>query len=293
MSLARTAVVLAGLACLSACEATVPAPLEPGWRRLQGIYALLIAEVTGRPMRPSPTPSSSAGPAGFGPQARIAQESAELLNEMYSVVLGAPATNRVEFGALLNSLVQGASLEGIYNGLTLTENYRRREMGSGSAAPRALKDFIDLVVDLEAQLSTPTVFDARSAQPLARIGGPEEGGEAPSRPRAVPASPGPQTSDQIAALFVGASIFTLKRVAADEAVKVIEAKRKSRDQLAGWYGPWATRQAARGVDFGLALRNKADERFHFDSAFKMSEDRLTWEVLNRVHRILNTAESRR
>jgi hypothetical protein len=45
----------------------------------------------------------------------------------------------------------------------------------------------------------------------------------------------------------------------------------------------------RNVDFGVALRNKADEAFHLKWATEVSEDQIIWEVLNRLHRVLNDA----
>ena len=94
-------------------------------------------------------------------------------------------------------------------------------------------------------------------------------------------------------VFEGASLYTLKRVAGDEALKVINHHQQL-GTLASWYGAFAARQAASGVDFGLELRNKADEAFHkhwADRVLKSSQqDRLIWEVLNRVHRTINRAE---
>ena len=240
-----------------------------------------------------PTESPSPGSKPMGGNARVAQESAELLNEVFTVIFGQPPSNRAEFGALLNSMIQGASLEGIYNGLTHSSGYRRLEAGSGGAAPGALKVFTEMVAEFQGELPKPTLFDASSAQPLEYIAGPEGGAGGPRKKVISPPSPGPVSPERLATIFVGASTFTLKRVAGDEALKVLALKRRSKDQLATWFGAWASKMAARGVDFGLPLRNKAEERFHFDTAFKMPEDRLTWEVLNRVHRVLNAAESRR
>lgn len=112
-----------------------------------------------------------------------------------------------------------------------------------------------------------------------------------------------------------ASLFTLKRVLSDEALKVLAAKgnvartavgssgavapaaepspgkseESPRVKLAGWYSKWAVHMAQKNVDFGVALRNKPDEAFHFKWATEVSEDQIIWEVLNRLHRILNEA----
>jgi hypothetical protein len=93
--------------------------------------------------------------------------------------------------------------------------------------------------------------------------------------------------------FIGASIFTLKRVAGDEALKVIGSKSQFREKLAMWYSKWVVRIAQRNVDFGISLRNKSDEAFHYKWAVESPEDRVKWEVLNRLHRVLNDANKQK
>jgi hypothetical protein len=90
-------------------------------------------------------------------------------------------------------------------------------------------------------------------------------------------------------LFVGASIFTLKRVLGDEAIKVMAAKAEYKEKFALWYSKWVVHMASRNVDFGIGLRNKPDEAFHYKWAVEASPEKLKWEVLNRLHRVLNEA----
>src|SRR5690606_31862622 len=88
------------------------------------------------------------------------------------------------------------------------------------------------------------------------------------------ASPSPKAKPKLDVLakeytsvFMNASFFTLKRVLSDEALKVIVHKRaKSSSELAKWYSLWVVRMARYHVDFGISLRNKADEKFHYDWA---------------------------
>jgi hypothetical protein len=96
-------------------------------------------------------------------------------------------------------------------------------------------------------------------------------------------------SEQYTKQFIGASIYTLKRVLGDEALKLINTKIQLREKLALWYSKWVCRVAQRNVDFGVALRNKPDEAFHFKWVMESQDDRVKWEVLNRLHRILNEA----
>ena len=89
-----------------------------------------------------------------------------------------------------------------------------------------------------------------------------------------------------ATTFAGASFFTLKRVMGDEALKLVAARASTPEQLALWYSKWAVQMTGLGIDFGLVLRNSKDENFHYKWALSISPDRVKWEVLNRVHRVL-------
>jgi hypothetical protein len=109
-------------------------------------------------------------------------------------------------------------------------------------------------------------------------------------------SPSPEVlqkalEDQYLKVFVGASIFTLKRVLCDEAMKVIASKNQYREKLGIWYSKWVGHMAQYHIDFGIGLRNQSDEDFHYQWAMKTSDDRIIWEVLNRLHRLLNEFNS--
>ncbi len=225
---------------------------------------------------PSLTPLEKEKTAeGLSSVAKKSKANSEIFHEMFVVVFMREPKDRSEFGNWVDTLNQGASLEGVYNGLTHSEDYRRLEKTSPKASEKAVKAFREEITLLEIELSIPTQLEN----------------------------------------FGLASLFTLKRVLSDEALKVLAAKNNvnkaalavngavvpaanpssakneesPRVKLAGWYSKWAVHMAQKNVDFGVALRNKPDEAFHFKWATEVSEDQIVWEVLNRLHRILNEA----
>lgn len=174
--------------------------------------------------------------------------NAEMLSEIYTVVYNVPPRDRYEFANLLNALNQGASLEGIYNGFVHSSRYLELEKSSPPAAEKGFKTFFELLGNLESALFIKTKFEET---------------------------------------FQGVSVFALKRILGDEALKVIYEKKVSHEKLCHWYANWAFRMTSKNVNFGIVLRNKPDETFHYSWAIKATDDQLTWEVLNRIHRMMN------
>lgn len=219
-------------------------------------------------------------------EARNAQINGQLLSELYQVVLIREPASKDEFGSLQNALNQGGSLEGVYNGFTHSGLYRRLEVASGTAKSETIQAFAEILAELQRDLPQPTFFDLSSTRPLAVLG------EATERVQEFSGGTGVSTpsAEAYATLFQKASFYTLKRVIGDEALKVVAAQRSSPEALAQWYGKWVVRMAEKKVDFGLPARNRGDEAFHREWAKTNSQDRLNWEVLNRVHRVLNEAE---
>jgi hypothetical protein len=310
---------------LAGCD-VIPPEYEKYWVQLQKEWNTMLIVLTGGKV---PAPEVSAVPSPVATEefasknARDAKANAELLHEVYKVVYLREPKDRGEFGNLVDSMNQGASLEGMYNGFTHSTDYRKLEMSTGGASPEALRAFGEELAVFETELPVPVEFDAAATQPLAQQD-PGAEGAAPPTPIATPradgvnvieygkvpepgvtatptaepvaaASPGgPKADARVLAerytkQFVGASIFTLKRVLGDEALRVVAVKREYPEKLASWYSKWVVHMAALGVDFGISQRNKADEVFHYKWAMTASEDRLNWEVLNRVHRVLNEA----
>jgi hypothetical protein len=281
----------------------IPAEYQKHWDQLKAEINALVLVVSGgdSPLaKPSVTPSVSPLPSQSGvpvDPAEKAKMNAELLREMFLVVYQREPNDRAEFGTYVDTLNQGASFEGVYNGFTHNDIYRQLETKNRGASPSALKAFVEELIELEAELPEPTLFTEKSALPLANVEMPtgvvDNVGQAPvvdSMPFEAP-SPKPvdkkALTEQYTRLFLGASIFTMKRIIGDEALKVMAIKREYREKFAQWYSRWVVRMCGKGVDFGLALRNKSDEQFHYNFALGISEDRLQWEVLNRLHRVLN------
>jgi hypothetical protein len=255
--------------------------------------------------------SSVAKPGLFAVTAQRAKQNAEVLHEIYRVVYLQEPSNSREFASLVDSLNQGASLEGIYNGLIHSSDYRELEKAHPGANAKALQFFVEELVRTEFQLSSITQFSSDAAKPLAvpvEPTGTEDEIDFPgTQPKVAAAaasapelisSPAKEQVDQLfhqyAHDFAGGSYFTLKRVLGDELLELMSQKShdtKDPKALAQWYGKFVHRMVGTGVDFGLALRNNPDEKFHEGWAESVSGDLLRWEVLNRIHRVINTMEN--
>jgi hypothetical protein len=262
----------------------------------------LWGSFTGQPApaaKPSAVPSSpstegSISEGGFSSvAARNAKANSELFHEMFSVVFMREPKDRSEFGIWVDTLNQGASLEGVHNGLVKSADYRNLE-SKGTASVEALKVFSEELAELELELPTPTVFDPLSAAPSPTVSPSpsplHEHAEAPVPVLLPPHEVSARAlTEQYKHLFVGGSIYLLKRTLADEALRVIASKGEFKEKRALWYSKWVVHMTARHVDFGVSLRNKPDEAFHYKWAIEAAADRLSWEVLNRLHRVLNEA----
>ena len=97
---------------------------------------------------------------------------------------------------------------------------------------------------------------------------------------------------EMATKAVNKSLYTLKREAAAEALKLMEYKKEYKEKYATWFGRFAQWSSSRKVDFGIDARNKNDEYFHYKWALDSTEDRIRWEVLNRIHRIFNAIQTK-
>lgn len=203
-------------------------------------------------------------PAKSSPQPVVPAEQRKvnlgaLLHEMFEVVLLREPLGNGEFDSLWNPLLQGASIEGIYNGLVHSSRYLDLEQKTGRATPLTVQVFKQELAPFEAALGQPTDFEAVN--------------------------------------FQEASLFTLKRILGDEALKVVDTKSANPGVLVSWYGPWTARIASMKIDFGLPLRSNTDPHFHEHWAMEQLKtpsgmDYVVWEILDRVHRVLDVAEER-
>lgn len=294
---ARLALAVTALAAFAACD-VVPPEFEGEWLKLQRAFTGLVAGWNGEPSSsasPAPATSPSVAPAELeSSRAREAKANAELLHEVYLVVFGREPKDRSEFGSLVDSMNQGASLEGMYNGFVHSVDYRRMEATAPSATPEALRAFGEELAVLEAELAVPVEYDRQGVPiPPSTADGVKviEYGK-PAAPSSRPGMNAPELAalgEKYSRNFVGASNYVLKRLMGDEALRVIALKREYPEKLAQWYAQWVLHMCARKVDYGISQRNQADEAFHYKWALGAGEDRITWEVLNRVHRALNEA----
>lgn len=227
---------------------------------------------------PNPTQSSSIGDDSTATGAQNAKANAEILHEMIQVIFMREPKDRSEFGNWVDTLNQGASFEGVYHGFMHSSDFKKLEAENPGASPEAIRIFSEELANLESELPTSLPFDDDAL--------PSTGSPVPIMDRHVMA-------EKYARRFVNASIFTLKSVLGEEALRVIASKNAYREKLALWYSKWVVRTIQRKVDFGIPLRNTADEAFHYKWALQNNEDRIRWEVLNRIHRILNEANKQK
>lgn len=221
--------------------------------------------------------------------AALAKENSEILAEMVRVVFDQnEIDDKSDFGSLVHSLNQGASFEGIYRGLIAGSRYRALESKSQAAGPAELKVFATELMAIQSEMQNPTHFEAATAKQVPSIEMPD-GSEADA---SGDASASNQNPPDFLQMFIGASTYTLKRVLAEEMMKKMD-ETTDPGAFAQWYAGWVVKWCDAKVDFGLELRNKPDFDFHFKFAQKMARDRVKWEVLNRVHRLLNAASKQK
>ncbi len=279
--------------------------LSPVWRAWQSGVAQLVAFLGVRGEAPSQQQASQ-GTAVVAQSASSSSQAvrmnAEYLQEIYSVVWMHPPQDAQEFSGWVNTLNQGASLEGVYHGMIQSKAYHQLELEAAGAPVLALKVFGQELAALERQLPEPSLFShwpEVSAgvsdeqwrkgdfqdQGTSDHGGQGLRGEGVSDDGELTA----RWADFYSRNFVGISIYGLKRILGEEALKVMAHHNPYREKLATWYSVWAVGLATRQVDFGLPARRSTELSFHYHFALVSSLDRLQWEVLNRLHRLLNDA----
>lgn len=202
----------------------------------------------------------------------------EILAELFRVVFDTEVTPKAELGLWVDTWNQGASLEGVYRGITLSSLYQTIEKQAKTASVGCLKVFSEELALLETELPQPTVWDEKPLAPLEK--------KIPQREESHPSPQ--QLIQKYQTFFLPFSFFYLKRLLGEEALKVLEVKKqRSQHELALWYSHWVVRLLSHQVDFGMNLRNSAEIDFHYRWVLSAPWDHLQWEVLNRVHRLMN------
>lgn len=208
--------------------------------------------------------------------AQRARERAEVLQEMIRVTLEEEPRPE-EFRDWLGALVDGASSEGIYNGMVSSSRYRELERASAPATAENLAFFAESM----AWAQRPRRFTRADALPLPEVVWPGD----PGSPAPAEEGRALTTPAELREFFTGASRFTLKRVLGATLLEKL-----SGDGRFATYGQWAerTNRAARDrkISLGLSEREHGDAAFHESWARAATPDQIAWEALNRVHRLL-------
>ncbi len=168
------------------------------------------------------------------------------------VFLQEPKSNG-EVASWANVLLQGGSIEGIYHGLVLSNDYSNLERGTASV--KAVRFFASETVALKDLSLDQKEFESRSSRLVQEN--------------------------------INASLFSLKRQMGEQVLQEINVRKKDKVAFADWYAKIVLRWNDQGISFGLAERNKADFDFHKNWALNHPMELVEWELLNRVHRIFN------
>lgn len=210
------------------------------------------------------------------PSADNRQLNADFIRELYRVVLLRDLRNRDEFDRYMTMMDQGGHYEGIYNGIVYSNDYKEKEKGVASVT--ALKAFSEILAQLKLDQKYDSLQIANESEP--------------AKDKIAPPQPTDAERQTLRAEIerdeLTKSPFYFKRVLGEQVIKTIELKREYREKLATWYGRFSALLNKRGVDFGIPDRNKPSEYFHYKWALTADEDRLTWECINRVHRLINS-----
>ena len=216
------------------------------------------------------------------PKSEVSQY--EVLAEIYRIVLNREIED-AEFATAVALKESGASLEGIHNGLVHSSVYARLE-NEFPADERSLSRFLKLLYDVELNLSEPLDFDESSARPISISTVEELQFGKPPEVVSIPLKNKGAWMLYYDKIFKTASPFTLKRVLSLEILRLVE-ELEAKNRFSSWFASFAVQTAGLGVDFGLELRHSKNRIFHETWAKSASTDMRRWEVLNRVHRLLN------
>jgi hypothetical protein len=178
-----------------------------------------------------------------------------LVNEMLEQVYAKPNTSQEAVNAWANVFSQRGSMEGVYHGMVLSTDYAALE--KGRAELKAVRFFAQEM----AAMDHPNNRDSDDVVKA--------------------------TAEKYAKENMGQSLFTLKRLLGDRVIQESNSRKADKDRLATWYANFVGRWAGAGVSFGMPQRDKADEAYHFKWAKDNNLGMLQWELLNRVHRVLN------
>jgi general nucleoside transport system permease protein len=232
------------------------------------------------------------------------RENGELLAEMIRVVFGRNPEDSESFVQYQASLDQGASLEGVLNGLLHSTSYRLIESEAPPANSLARRFFVDELVRIQDDLIStgvsPLVFTDDTPKPLAKIVEPTGLGDTTLKPIRKWIYRAEGAAGYYDQKFSSSSAPTLRRVLVEAVESRLEGfSAPTSPEYAKWYADTAVRLAGAGVDFGLPQRMNLNPAYHREMVTGLlnsrgsagAHDRLLWENLNRYLRIFNHLQS--
>ena len=187
--------------------------------------------------------------------------------DAYKGIFLHPLKNKEEYIDWLNILEQGSSVEGVYRGLILSDSYLRMEKLNKKVKSNTKNFFAREVArdTLNMECVKEEVMDLKFVQLRNEI-------------------------ESIQKKVGDFNFFTLKRILSERLLSKISSLREDRKKLAHWYANLVSCWAFLKIDFGLEERNSSDFHFHFLWSMRNSLGRMQWEVLSRLHRIMNHYE---
>jgi hypothetical protein len=178
-----------------------------------------------------------------------------LIKEMQEQILVRPANNDQDINGWANVLSQRGSIEGVYHGFVLSAEYGAKETGKPEL--KAVRFFAQEMA----------AFDF----PNAKDGDPEMA----------------KAAEKYAKENMGTPLFVMKRFLGDRILKESIARKADKERLASWYSGFVGRWSKAGVPFGHKQRDSGTEAYHYKWALDNNLGMVQWELLNRMHRIMN------
>lgn len=204
----------------------------------------------------------------------------EFIREVHQVTLNRSPSDD-EYNKWMNVIDQGGSYEGIYNGLVNGAEYAQTE--KGIAPPSGIRLYAELMarIALDIKYDPIKIKAAKDEDTTLGI----------ARSTPLPTEPTEEEKKALIADFavkaVNKSQATLRKETGAEALKLMEMKREYKEKFATWYGKFVVYSNSKNINFGIEERNKGDEQFHYKWALQNEEDRVKWEIINRIHRLYN------
>ena len=245
----------------------------------------------------SPTPKPSS--LSVASQPNDTQALAQLYNEMIEVVFEQSPQNKSDFFEKVGALTQGASLEGVYNGLTHSDYYKNYESQSKLVSPKALQffatEYADLILSLKNEFEITDGLKAPLGDVEFPTGYDDQKQKSATQKLETKGKSKQQLSLELQSFFQDSKFAVLKRVLGDALLLKLDEGIKDQKYFEAWYSSFCQHYSGLGVDFGLSLRNQAQGDFHAGWYRDISKrwgvdvarDRVAWESLNRIHRVMN------